>query len=175
MCIRDRYYIYIIINNRGCNPTKHKKMTYTEFIEGLPYFPSNEQIDAASNAAQTAVTEYVLSYDEEALVTVYEGEVSITSEIKDDLCDEAQEIFDDVFGDYIGSIQDAEMAKSEINQTLLDSIIKDNYDGRATYCIDDYEECPESWDPIFKIGYDELTNTEKVARRAVISEAFNLY
>ena len=150
-------------------------MKHTDFLNDLPYFPSAEQIDAASNAAQVAATEYVQRLDEYAIVTVDEGEVKVVSEFDQDLFEDAQVIFDNVFGKIIGDTQDAEMAKSVINNRRLHSIIRDNYDGVTTCCIDDYESYPEGWDPIFKIPYDELTATEKAARRAVINDAFNLY
>ena len=150
-------------------------MKYTGFLNELPYYPSKEQVNEASNEAQTAATEYVLRYDEGAYVTVDDGEIYVNSDMEQDIFENAQVIFDEVFGEIITKIQADEMAKSEIKETLLDSIIKDNWGGQATHCIDDYDSHPEGWDCIFQVAYNELNPTEKSARRAVIFRAFNLY
>lgn len=77
-------------------------MKASEFLSELSSYPAAYEVDEASNTAQDKATEYVLSIDESANVTVEDGEVYIKSDILDEEQEaNAQVIFDEVFSEEI--------------------------------------------------------------------------
>lgn len=77
-------------------------MKTSEFLSELSSYPTAYEVDEASNTAQDKATEYVLSIDESANVTVEDGEVYIKTDVLDeDQEANAQIIFDETFSDEI--------------------------------------------------------------------------
>lgn len=76
--------------------------TYHDFLLELNQYPGTDQINEASNIAQTAAAEYLLSLDPHASLTVEEGDCYVISDILNDdrKCD-IQVIFDEKFSEEI--------------------------------------------------------------------------
>lgn len=73
-----------------------------QFLESLSEYPAAYQLDEASNYAQTKATEYALSVDTDAVITVEECEVYVKSKIMtEEQIQNVQVIFDEAFGDKI--------------------------------------------------------------------------
>lgn len=72
--------------------------TITSFLSELEVYPSADIVNEASDMAQEKATEYVLSLDSDAVVTVEDGEVYINSDVlSSEQKQNAQVIFDEFF------------------------------------------------------------------------------
>lgn len=76
--------------------------TYKEFLRSLSVMPSAEEIDAAGNYAHEKASDYAKSFDEEAVVTVEEGETYVVWDIEEDeITWNVQVVFDEAFSEKI--------------------------------------------------------------------------
>lgn len=81
---------------------------------------------------------------------------------------------------YICPIENKQIFKimNTVNFQKLNTIINDNFkasmiEGNSIYATieNDFENMPETWDEVFPVAYDELSNEDKQERKEVLMNA----